>query len=187
MVGYVRPRDCELVEAVEEKVVNGSSGRGRVSRKTALVLAAGACVVQLVRPARTNPSTDPGRTLAAVTHAPTEVRSVLERGCRDCHSHDTRWPWYSNVAPVSWFVINDVNHGRRHFNYSDWAQYDRDKIPDVLKEICEQTRKGEMPLTSYLWMHPGARLSDRDVSLLCEWSDAERRSFRLKVEATKNQ
>lgn len=171
-----------MVEAVEEKVVNEWSGRGRTVRNAALVLIGGACVIQLARPARTNPPTDPGRTLATVTRAPEEVRSILERGCRDCHSHDTRWPWYSHVAPVSWFVINDVNHGRRHFNYSDWAQYDRDKIPQLLKEICEQTRKGEMPLSSYLWMHPDSRLSDREVSLLCDWSDAERRAFRQKAD-----
>jgi heme-binding protein len=158
------------------------SGRGRLIRHAALILIAGACAIQLVRPARTNPPTDPARTLMAVTHSPAGVNTVLERGCRDCHSHDTRWPWYSSVAPVSWFVINDVNSGRRHFNYSDWARYDRDKIPQLLKDICDQTRKGEMPLSIYLWMHPDSRLSDRDVSLLCDWSDAERRSFRQKAE-----
>jgi hypothetical protein len=171
-----------VVEALEEEVVSESSAKGRLVRNAAVILIGGACAIQLVRPARTNPPTDPARTLRAVTHAPADVGSVLERGCHDCHSHQTRWPWYSNVAPVSWFVINDVNHGRRHFNYSDWAQYDRDKIPQLLKDICEQTRKGEMPLTSYLWMHPDARLSDRDVSVLCDWSDAERRSSRLKAE-----
>lgn len=169
--------------AVEEEMVSEASGTGRLIRNAALILIGGACAIQLARPARTNPPTHPARTLMAVAHAPAEVQDVLERGCRDCHSHDTRWPWYSNVAPVSWFVINDVNQGRRHFNYSDWAQYDRDKVPQLLKDICDQTRKGEMPMTSYLWMHPDSRLSDRDVSLLCDWSDAERRSFRLKAEA----
>ena len=168
---------------VEEKVVTDATSKAQFVRKVALVLVAGACAIQLVRPARTNPPTDPARTLMAVTHAPVEVQSVLQRGCRDCHSHDTRWPWYSNVAPISWLVIDDVNHGRRHFNYSDWAQYDRDKIPQLLKDICEQTRKGDMPLSTYLWMHTDARLSDREVSVLCDWSDAERRSFRLKAEA----
>ena len=160
--------------------MNGSSSRrkGRWLRNAAIVVIGGAAAIQLVRPARTNPPTDPARTLMAVTHAPSEVQSVLERGCHDCHSHDTHWPWYSKVAPVSWLVIDDVNHGRRHFNYSDWAQYDRDKIPQLLKDICEQTRKGDMPLSQYLWMHPEARLSERDVSVLCDWSDAQRRSLR---------
>jgi hypothetical protein len=157
--------------------VTESSGKGRLVRNAAVILIGGACAIQLARPARTNPPTDRARTLMAVTHAPVEVQAVLERACRDCHSHDTRWPWYSHVAPVSWLVVNDVNHGRHHFNYSDWAQYDRDKIPQLFKDICEQTRKRDMPLSFYLWMHPDARLSDRDVSLLCDWSDAERRSF----------
>ena len=170
------------MEAVQGKTVTESSGKGRLIRDAALVLIVGAAAIQVARPARTNPPIDPGRTLMAVTHAPADVQSVLERGCRDCHSHETRWPWYSNVAPVSWLVIDDVNHGRRHFNYSDWAQYDRDKMPQLLKDICEQTRKGEMPLPSYLWVHPDSRLSDRDVSLLCDWSDRERRSFRQKGE-----
>lgn len=162
-----------------------SSGRGRLIRHAAIFMIGGACAIQLARPARTNPPTDPARTLMAVTRAPAAVQSVLERGCRDCHSHDTRWPWYSTVAPVSWLVIDDVNHGRRHFNYSDWAQYDRDKLPQLLRDVCEQTRKGDMPLPIYLWMHPESRLSGRDVSLLCDWSDAELRSFRLKAEATR--
>ena len=170
------------MEVVEETIVTGAASKERFVRNVALVLVGGACAIQLVRPARTNPPTDPARTLMAVTHAPVEVQTVLQRGCRDCHSHDTRWPWYSHVAPISWLVIDDVNHGRRHFNYSDWAQYDRDKIPQLLKDICEQTRKGDMPLATYLWMHADARLSDREVSVLCDWSDAERRSLRQKAE-----
>jgi hypothetical protein len=75
---------------------------------------------QFVRPARTNPRTDPSRTLAAVHPMPAAVASAFDRACRDCHSNETRWPWYSHVAPVSWFVIDHVNHGRSHFNSSDW-------------------------------------------------------------------
>ena len=155
----------------------------RFVRNGVLLLIGGAVAIQLVRPARTNPPTNPAATLMAMTHAPASVQSVLERSCRDCHSNDTHWPWYSNVAPVSWLVIDDVNHGRRHFNYSDWTQYDQDKIPQLLKDICEQTRKGEMPLSIYLWMHADARLNDQDVSTLCDWSDSQRRSLRPKAEA----
>ena len=84
-----------------------------------LCVAAG---IQFVRPARTNPPTDPTATLLTRVHVPADVGAILERACRDCHSNDTKWPWYSNVAPVSWFVINHGNHGRSHFNYSEWAK-----------------------------------------------------------------
>jgi hypothetical protein len=158
--------------------MNAAGRATRLARRVALVMIVGAVAIQLARPARTNPPTDPGRMLVAVSHVPRDVQSVLERGCRDCHSNDTRWPWYSNVAPISWLVIDDVNHGRRHFNYSDWAQQDQDHIPEVLKNICELTRKQEMPLPMYLWLHSDARLSDRDIAMLCDWTDRELRARR---------
>lgn len=155
--------------------MNSPARVARLARRIAVVMIVGAFAIQLARPARTNPPTDPSRTLAAIKHLPPDVQDVLERGCRDCHSHDTRWPWYSEVAPVSWLVIDDVNHGRRHFNYSDWAQQDQDHIPEVLKNICDLTRKKDMPLPIYLWLHSDARPSDRDIATLCDWTQQELR------------
>ena len=128
--------------------------------------------IQLIRPARTNPPTDPARTLTASMAVPPPVAAVLERSCRDCHSNDTRWPWYSNVAPMSWIVIDDVNSGRRHFNYSDWARNAPDKSRKILQDICEETRQGSMPVGSYTLLHRDARLSDADVAALCSWATA---------------
>ena len=143
----------------------------RVGRRIAVLLIVGALAIQLARPARTNPPTDPARTMMAIAHVTPEATAVLKRACRDCHSNDTQWPWYSNVAPISWFVIDHVNHGRRHFNYSDWAQLDQDQVTRVLKNTCAMTRKGEMPIASYLWLHPEARVTDRDIVALCDWTD----------------
>jgi hypothetical protein len=126
--------------------------------------------IQFIRPARTNPATDPQRTLKAAMAVPPAVSSVLERSCRDCHSNDTVWPWYSNVAPMSWMVIDHVNDGRRHFNYSDWSALERDKVSKVLRGICDETKKGEMPIGSYLLLHRDARLSPDDVQTLCGWT-----------------
>ena len=128
--------------------------------------------VQLIRPARTNPPTDPSRTLAASLPLPPAAQAVLERSCRDCHSNDTRWPWYSNVAPVSWMLIDHVNSGRRHFNYSEWAGYAPEKSRKVLHDICEETQQGSMPVGSYTLIHRDARLSDADVQTLCAWTKA---------------
>jgi hypothetical protein len=132
----------------------------------------GAAAIQFVRPARTNPVTIPERTLAARVPVTREAAAVLDRACRDCHSNDTRWPWYSHVAPASWLVIDHVDHGRRHVNYSDWAQYRREDAERLLQNTCAFARKDTMPLPSYLWMHRGARLSDADVSALCDWTDS---------------
>jgi hypothetical protein len=143
---------------------------------------AGAVAIQFVRPPRTNPVTIPERTLASRVPLSREAAAVLDRSCRDCHSNDTRWPWYSNVAPVSWFVIDHVDHGRRHLNYSDWVQYPPEDTQRLLKNICAFAKKDTMPLASYLWMHRESRLSDADVAALCDWTDGLLRGGSVKSE-----
>jgi hypothetical protein len=118
---------------------------------------------------RTNPPTDPAGTLHARVEVPAEVGGILERACADCHSHATRWPWYSNVAPVSWWVIGHVDHARSHLNFSAWPA-DPGRSRELLANICEDTRSGRMPLGDYLRMHAGARLSPADVAALCAWN-----------------
>lgn len=125
---------------------------------------------QFVRPARTNPVADPARNLLHIRPIPAHVASALDRACRDCHSNDTRWPWYSQVAPVSWFVIDHVNHGRSHFNYSDWSRYDAEESRRLLTAACRLTREQEMPLSSYTWMHRQARLNAADIEAICHWT-----------------
>ena len=102
--------------------------------------------VQFIRPPRTNPVTDPiadvERGDARAGGGAGGARAVLPRLSLERH----RWPWYSNVAPMSWLVIDHVDHGRRHFNYSDWASLQRDEAPKVLRGICDLPRKGEMPI-----------------------------------------
>jgi hypothetical protein len=150
----------------------------RPIRWTAIAALVTGLAIQLIRPERSNPPTDPARTIAARLPVPPDAARVLDRSCRDCHSNDTRWPWYSHVAPVSWFVADHVNHGRSHFNYSDWAQYDEDTARRLLKNTCSMARKDDMPLSSYLRLHADARLSDADVASLCDWTDAVLRRSR---------
>lgn len=82
------------------------------------------------------------------------TRALVQRACFDCHSNDTRWPWYSHVAPVSWLVERDVEDGRRHLNFTQWNQPQRHA-----KDVAREVASGDMPLWFYLPMHPAARLS----------------------------
>jgi hypothetical protein len=131
--------------------------------------------IQVVRPARTNPPVDATQSLEAHTHLTPEVQSILDRSCRDCHSNNTVWPWYSNVAPVSWWLIDHVNHGRSHLNYSEWSKLKPEDQNKSLQEICDEVLDGFMPLPSYLPMHPSAKLSEQDKKTLCEWTEKERK------------
>lgn len=121
--------------------------------------------IQLVPVDRSNPPVE-----SEVPASP-EVRDVLRRACYDCHSNETRWPWYSYVAPASWLVANDVHEGRRKMNYSAWNQLGESKQQKRFHESWEEVQEGEMPLWFYLPLHPSAKLSDADKTLLKQWSE----------------
>ena len=130
--------------------------------------------IQFVRPARTNPVVDESQTIFTHTQMPPEVAAIFKRSCADCHSHKTVWPWYTNVAPVSWFIANHVDQGRKRLNLSEWGRLDRDRQDKKLRQICDEVEDGAMPLSSYLPMHPKAKLSEQDKKTLCDWTAAER-------------
>ena len=85
------------------------------------------------------------------------TRELFFRACKDCHSHETVWPWYSHVAPVSWLVQYDVHEGRSHFDVSAWGREHNEG-----DEAAEMVREGEMPLWYYLPAHPEARLAEAE-------------------------
>ncbi len=89
-----------------------------------------------------------------------QTRELAVRACYDCHSNETRWPWYSNIAPVSWLVYYDTVEGRSQLNFSEWEQGGRGEGVDEILEVLDE---GEMPPFLYLIMHPSARLSDEEL------------------------
>ncbi|HEX8499544.1 MAG TPA: heme-binding domain-containing protein [Pyrinomonadaceae bacterium] len=145
----------------------------KVLKWAAVVLALLFLGAQFRRPDRTNPAVDERKTLRANTRLTPEVAAIFERSCNDCHSSETTWPWYSNVAPVSWFLQSHVEEGRRELSFSEWGTYAKRKRERKLHEICEQVESGRMPLKSYLPLHPSARLSDEDKRVVCAWAKEE--------------
>jgi hypothetical protein len=131
-------------------------------RKSVILLAIGIfiLVIQLVPMQRTNPKVE-----SEIVVAP-EFRDILKRSCYDCHSNETVWPWYSKVAPASWLVVGHVNEGRSRLNFSTWSQYDASQQAGKLREMGEEIKEGGMPLFSYLLLHPKAKLSAADVSVV---------------------
>jgi len=124
-------------------------------------------LIQFVPDKRTNPP------IEEEVSAPTEVRSILKRACYDCHSYETKWPWYSNIVPISWYMINHVNGARKKMNFSTWNLYDSEKKADIKKESWEEAHEGNMPLSSYLRLHPEATLSAQDIATLESWAKAD--------------
>jgi hypothetical protein len=145
-----------------------------VLKKTLLVLIAVLVLAQAYRPEKTNPPVDPTRSYHAHLQVSPEVARVFERSCKDCHSHETVWPWYSQVAPVSWMIASDVREARKHMNLSEWGSYSPKKARGVLAEICEVMEGDEMPLWSYRIMHSGTRLNESERKMVCAWAESQR-------------
>ena len=122
-------------------------------------------LIQLVPVARTNPP------ISKDLSAPPTIESILRRGCYDCHSNETRWPWYAHLAPASWIVARDVNQGRKHLNFSTWDKYSDDPgtVIRKLKRVGELSANGQMPRWYYLPAHPMARLSGADREVIAKW------------------
>jgi len=102
--------------------------------------------------------------------APENVQAILKRSCFDCHSNHTQFPWYSNIAPVSWFTKLHVKEGREHMNFSTWEKYDDEKKLKYLQKIPKAI-KSKMPLPSYLLIHKEAKLSEADKKVLTTWAN----------------
>lgn len=146
----------------------------RVLRWFGVIALVALIAAQFYRPAKTNPSFEASQAIESHLQVTPQVSAILDRSCNDCHSNKTRWPWYSHVAPVSWFVIDHVNEGRDNMNFSQWDKYTRRDADALLRQICREVRAGVMPLSSYTPLHPGSKLSADDIKAICEWTDAER-------------
>jgi hypothetical protein len=116
---------------------------------------------------------DPAAVLNVRTHVPAPVMSTMRRACFDCHSLETRWPWYSAIPVVSWLIQRDVTGGRGQVNFSRWAEYNRFDRADMLDNACDLAAKRSMPPLRYRMLHSDARLSATDIAALCAWTRDE--------------
>jgi hypothetical protein len=146
------------------------------------VLVAVFALLQFTNPARTNPPLPPGGDISATNPPPPQIAALLRAACYDCHSDETRWPWYSHVAPVSWLVVSDVNDGRERLNFSDWPRALPERAAKRLERMSEELDYKEMPPAKYTALHPAARLTDAQRQELIQWADRE--AERLKAAAT---
>lgn len=117
-------------------------------------------VIQFVRIDKTNPVTPLENDFIELAKPNVEIAAILKTSCYDCHSNQSKYPWYSNVAPVSWFVKNHINEGREHFNFSEWNEYASVDRTNILHECAKAVEKGEMPMKPYVLMHSEAKLTD---------------------------
>ena len=135
-------------------------------KQAAVVFVIVFAAAQLVRPERANPATDATRTIQAHPGTTSELVAVLDRSCRDCHSNATVWPWYTQLAPLSWLMARGVAEGRKAVNFSEWAGYPPDVQRTLLSVSCQDVSNGKMP-GPYTLLRPETRLSPQDIETIC--------------------
>jgi hypothetical protein len=138
--------------------------------RAGVVLAAAVAAIQFVPVERVNPPVE------SDIVAPDDVNKILRRSCYDCHSNETRWPWYARVAPVSWIIARDVEEGRRELNFSVWNKSTSARRARKFKEIVEQVEGNKMPQWYYVNLHPDAKLEPSEKEIILNWAKQALRS-----------
>ena len=136
-------------------------------------------LMQFYRPEKNLSQGDHTAVFLTETNPPEEVKSILVQTCYDCHSDNTVYPWYNNIAPVSYWMADHVKHGKGHLNFSAWDDYDAEKKDHKLEEVIEMVEEGEMPLKEYTWTHEAARLTEEQRQAIVDWSKQTRALYQL--------
>ena len=132
-------------------------------------------LIQFKQINKTNPVYNEAEDFITMTQAPTEIATLIKDACYDCHSHQSKYPWYSNIAPISWAIEHHIEEGREHLNFSKWASYDTKKADHKLEECVEEVEEGEMPMKPYVAIHSEAKMSKKQQKALVNWFESQRK------------
>lgn len=149
----------------------------KIVKKIAVALLVILIAMQFYRPEKNKAEGDYVAAFEAETQPSTEVKQILKTACYDCHSANTEYPWYNNIAPVSYWLADHIEDGKEHLNFSDWENYDNGKKDHKLEEVIEEVKEGKMPLNEYTWTHADAKLSEEQISALVAWADGARANY----------
>ena len=145
-----------------------------MTKKILLALLIVFVIMQFFRIDKTNPPIVAEQDFLQATNAPSDIQELITNACYDCHSHHTEYPWYTNVAPLSWWIKGHINEGRKHLNFSTWTEGSAKKREHKLEECAEEVLALKMPMPSFTYTHSEAKLSEAQVATLVDWFESER-------------
>lgn len=116
--------------------------------------------------------------IGKVYPVPDDVKAILAKACNDCHSNNTRYPWYAKVQPVDWWTNRHVQEGKREINFDEFTERSLRFQYNKMDEVIEQVKEDKMPLNSYLWIHKDAKLTSDEKLKLSNWAESVRDSLK---------
>lgn len=147
-------------------------------KKILIIILVGFIIIQFFPIDKTNPPLEPGMDFIKIKNTPPDIAKLIRNSCYDCHSNETKYPWYASIAPSSWFLKNHINEGRKELNFSTFATYESSRQIHKLEECLEMIEKKKMPLESYYLGHQDAKLSDEERKKLTDY-------FKFQIKETK--
>jgi hypothetical protein len=144
-------------------------------KRILLIVLALLVIIQFIRPAENHSDKLSANDITLHYPVPDTMLSILKNSCYDCHSNNTRYPWYHRIQPVAWWLNSHVTEGKRELNFSEFASYPAAKQVKKLKATTKAIKEGDMPLNSYLWTHIDAALDQGQKNILIYWADSLQR------------
>ena len=149
-------------------------------KKILLLLLAALIIIQVFHPKRNKAEGEQPDYIGKIYPVPEDVHSILARACLDCHSNNTRYPWYCNFQPVDWWIAKHINDGKKDLNLDEFIKRSLRFQYNKMKDVVDLVKKEEMPLNSYTWIHKDAKLLTTEKNILVNWANAIRDSMKAK-------
>ena len=141
-------------------------------KKILIVILLALVALQFFRPAKNLSAAPSPHDVIALHTPPADVKAVLENACYDCHSNNTRYPWYAEIQPFGWFLAQHVRDGKHHLNFSEFGRLTPKRAKTRLEDSIDEITERHMPLDSYTWIHRNARLTDAQIAAFTSWAEA---------------
>ena len=129
-------------------------------------------IIQFIHPKKNKSEGPQPNNIANTFNMPADVKSILAKACYDCHSNNTRYPWYSKIQPVDWWLDSHIRNGKKGLNFDDYTSRNLRFQYHKMEDVIEQVKEGGMPLNSYLWIHKDARLTDEEKNKIINWANS---------------
>ena len=149
-------------------------------RKILFVLFVIFLAIQFIRPVRNNGVAETATDVTHIVYTPDTILHILKTSCYDCHSNRTEYPWYVNINPVGLWLRSHINDGKMAINFSDLSGFSIKKLDHRFGDIAEEVEKGDMPLSSYTFIHRYASLDSGQIKLIKDWTITARKQIGYK-------
>ena len=128
-----------------------------------------ALIMQLLQPTKNRSEGEQANDISKAYAVPVDIQNVFTQKCYDCHSNNTRYPWYIHIQPIGWWMASHIKDAKDELNFSEFKTYDEKRVAKKFGEILEEISEGEMPLKSYTWLHSEAKVTPEETKAITQW------------------